>query len=1020
MKYFSSAAQRSAFAFFTAVLCAPALAQTAPHQGEWDGVTAASRLDTSYEDPAQTPPLFGTISYFSQPWRGYMDTWPSAKWHDAVGVTISGDDKYLEASAQIMQEAGVHYARVEIPWGSLTWDEQITPEARARWTKIFGVFRQHEIRPLILLNAHHGAPTPLRDLPVQLVQDAVKGARVLKLAPATKVRVGYTGCSNLGDYKAAFPLITALADDGTAQLSAPLPSDLKAGRIRLQELKYQPFQGVALKDGTPVPAALETFNGWLKYVSLVGDTARDILGTPKDSGFDLEVWNEMSFGSDFTRMELYYNPPREYSQPLSYRKTRVWTRAMRPDAQLEFVQTGYEAILPATIDYFNDTKNGFRNVRVNSGFSNQTPFPAGDTMWDGQNGLDKHYYTSSKRLAVSPAKPLGVADSATADAFGKPDGTPQNNDPWQIVPGSNFVPQVNIAYPEWWHSAFKTETIERDTFPDSRRTNTPEYMGSHGRYTHNGDFHIARIWQTEVNFDRLSWTNEIIKASGVQPDDARLQAFNDAAGSKMLLRQAIFHLHKGIERDFFFSTDSDYNSIGLFSPQFYRELDKSDGKLTPAARAFLPPWPQAFARISQLMNAGEKIQAPRQLRVEELVEKRPRLVFAGDSSARHPSRYNRDFFAFLPFQVSAQKFAIPFYVVTPDVTHAWNTQLSVLDPKRYDMPPQDFEVTIGNLNGIGAKVSSFDPLTGAPIPVKILKATPSTLTLNLLTTDSPRFLVVEEAKAGIQISDAKIEATRVGEAVLSWKLNRPANAVRISYGGDWPQRGATEIAIRNAPGQTQYRVTLPTAGADMVAARIRVAADGLSAVWPRWDEDPQGQVVMVDAKARPRTAKTSQSPLLSGTATPLRAPDGIVFKRSEKQPELGFALNLPAEALVSGAPDDRTISLGQGASAVTLRVRYFEGAAANSAAYLPFQSSTDTVESRLVLLPAGFKALLSDYALAPTAYPGVSDTRRWYLQLPIGAAQTDLLQLSASGTPDAMTRQKPTLEAIFASLQSTQ
>ncbi len=53
-----------------------------------------------------------------------------------------------------------------------------------------------------------------------------------------------------------------------------------------------------------------------------------------------------------------------------------------------------------------------------------------------------------------------------------------------------------------------------------------------------------------------------MQKSGATADDARLKRFNDAVGSKMLLRQATFHLPKGIERMFFFSTDFNYAEMG--------------------------------------------------------------------------------------------------------------------------------------------------------------------------------------------------------------------------------------------------------------------------------------------------------------------------------------------------------------------------------------------------------------------------------------------------------------------------
>src|SRR4051812_21312766 len=87
----------------TLAIAVPTLAQTAPKQGGWDGKTASAKLEGPYEDPYQTPPNFGAITYFSQPWRGYMDTWPATVWANSVGVSVTGDDKYVEATAEILR-----------------------------------------------------------------------------------------------------------------------------------------------------------------------------------------------------------------------------------------------------------------------------------------------------------------------------------------------------------------------------------------------------------------------------------------------------------------------------------------------------------------------------------------------------------------------------------------------------------------------------------------------------------------------------------------------------------------------------------------------------------------------------------------------------------------------------------------------------------------------------------------------------------------------------------------------------
>ena len=985
---------------------------TLPAPGQWDGRTEAAKLDGPYEDPAQTPPPFGIISYYSQPWRAYMDTWPASKWLGLPGVGWGGDAKYADAMAQLMGETGIRYARVELGWGTLDENDQIPADARERWTRLLHVFQKNGIRPLFLLNAHHGGPCPMRGFDATLALAANKGDRVVHFAPGTKLKVGYAGFVNLTDYVAAFPLITQIGDDGTAQLSAPLPKDLPAGKIGMQELKYQPFQGPTLKDGTPVPASDETVQGWMRYVTAVGDLARSALGTQgkADSGFDVEVWNELTFGSNFLDINNYYDPKRQYAEPLTYHKTRVWTTALRPDARLEFDQKGYEVLLPRTVDYFKDPKNGFGGVAVISGFSNQWPWNSGASLWDGQAGLSKHYYTGSNVREASPDHPFAGKDHATVDALGRYDGKQQGPEWHEIVPGSNFVPTVSVAFPEWSHSSFQTETIQRDLFPDSRRTNTPDWMGKYGRYTHNGDFRTPRYWQTETNYDRSDFISRVKKESGAKDDDPRLLALNDWTNGKYLWRQYVFHSHKGFDRIFLFSLDFDRFSLGLLPTSFFKALDASGNQLTPAVRKTVPAGWAATGWMTKLMRTGEALDAPRALRVDALVEHHPRLVFAGDGTAAHPSRWNRDYFAFLPYQLSARRFAVPYYVVTLNATQTYRPTLNPLDPARYDMPPQEYDVTIGNCLGRGAQVTAYDPLKSVAVPVKTLSATATSLTVRLTATDYPRVLLVSEAAPGPQILSPHLAPNGKDGVLVTFSTNVPADRVGCTYGRDWPQRGAREVVVPG--GKTHYAIRLPVGDADMAAVRVRVSSHGLTTEWPRWDEDPAGQIVLPWAK--PRTAALPAAlppPAPSAPAVPLIVPAGVVLPVPVSVG--GLMLRLPPGVLITGPADDQTATLVGG---VTFRIRLLPGAAGSYDDYLPVTSAVDEVRRQSVTLPSGLSATLADDTLAAVAHPGMTNLRQRFLLVPTGKGGGDLLLLSATGPAEAMEKQDKTLTAIFASV----
>jgi len=245
-----------------------------PAVGEWDGVTAQATLEGPYEDPKHYNVPFGIISYFNHPWRGYMDTWPASRYLDIVGANWNVDAKYAEVMVPILRECGFRGLRVEIGWCNVGWDDKMDPGHRKRFQDQLNIFKAHGIRPLILLNAHHGVPCPMRDINVELLADVAPGDRSFKLKDASQIRVGYTGPAD-SRYIAAFPLITKVDKDGTCHLSAPMHDAAKAGPWRLTELKYQPLQGMKLKDGTDTSvAAKETIEGWKKYIAEVGDLAR--------------------------------------------------------------------------------------------------------------------------------------------------------------------------------------------------------------------------------------------------------------------------------------------------------------------------------------------------------------------------------------------------------------------------------------------------------------------------------------------------------------------------------------------------------------------------------------------------------------------------------------------------------------------------------------------------------------------------------------------------------------------------
>ena len=380
----------------------------------------------------------------------------------------------------------------------------------------------------------------------------------------------------------------------------------------------------------------------------------------------------------------------------------------------------------------------------------------------------------------------------------------------------------------------------------------------------------------------------------------------------------------------------------MLGAAFYRALDRNECRLTDEARQAAPSVYRGLGWLTRQMEASEPITAPRRLSVEELWEYKPRLMFAGDGSAARPHQWNRDWFAFLPYQLAAGKFLVPYYVATVDAYFAWNPERDIFDPARYAMPEQEFEVVVGNCAGADAKVSAYDPLTNESVPVELVKekCSANRLAVKVKSVDYPRFLLIEEAEPGVLIEAPQVAVDEEGLVTVAWRTNIPAESVKITYGNDWPNRGANEKIL--AGGVTEYHVSFPARMKGILAARIFVEANGLSCVWPRWDEDPQGQVVIPGSSATDVRPLKFSGPVAGGgqgSEEPL-AVDSKAFiklpieKRGGAYP---YILRLPEGVTFTGPEEDQEAQLGEGKSRVRLRLRHIVGGNRNPVeAVLPF------------------------------------------------------------------------------------
>lgn len=627
-------------------------------------------------DPAQELDLpFGTRSQWLQPWRGYLDTPPARTINEGLGINFNVTAQQAWATAAALERAGFRRARVEIGWDNINPADtsELTPYEASQWQTILGALFAHHIRPLILLNANEGEPTATTFLNLGVLVPALAGTRTVVLSPASAAQVipGHTGFNSLtGGYEAAAVIVTSIQGD-VATLSAPLPKTLLPGDYSAATIAFAPFTD------PKSPGFAQTLAGWLSYVQTVGDFARSV---GKGKGFDMEVWNELSFGSDFLNINNYYSPPVDPQAPAS-----------GSDPATD------EALLTATASLIH---KDFPGTQVGDGFSDETPWTSGQTEVPGVQ-IDKHYYNGmyvypqdNGPSAVRPVDWLG----RTFATYSKVNGSDDWSDYW--------VPSYIAYFPEFWLSGLYTETLIRDLTPLSGEN---IYGAPHGRYTHPPGAPAPQVWMTEYNLDQDQPQSPVFTPIQEQ----RFQA-------KVALRYLLAFINKGLGMVDFYSAEG---GLGLIPNSFFSEIGerrKPDPGLTLAA----------LGRMTSHLQSASHMRR-RSIKLLRISTTDHRNVFNG--SGPYPPLRNLDVTAFFPFQEATHRFVFAAYVMTRNLAQAWQKP----GPHEYDMPAGLYRFEIGNVDGCATSLSAYDPLNARSVPVRRIACTAHTLTLQTKLTDSP-------------------------------------------------------------------------------------------------------------------------------------------------------------------------------------------------------------------------------------------------------------------------------------------
>jgi hypothetical protein len=158
-------------------------------------------------------------------------------------------------------------------------------------------------------------------------------------------------------------------------------------------------------------------------------------------------------------------------------------------------------------------------------------------------------------------------------------------------------------------------------------------------------------------------------------------------------------------------------------------------------RALGGPTMTAVARLVAAFAGATVARGAHQLTLDAVAQLGDGAQFRGEGTAAHPSLYNRDVLAFFPFQVTPHRFVSAVYVMSTDITHRY-TSHPAPGSTPYDMPPEQFRLTIGGVDGARARVKLFDPLTGAHPQARIIARDGDKIVVQLPATDSPRLLTI--------------------------------------------------------------------------------------------------------------------------------------------------------------------------------------------------------------------------------------------------------------------------------------
>jgi hypothetical protein len=555
--------------------------------------------DTKYE--ISVP--FGTHDHWIEPWRAYLETQPAGVFLNGVGVALTSPNADL--TCEMLRKHYIKCTRIEVGWGSVRQDGTITNQSTVN---ALIACKKWQLRPILLLNSNEGVPCPLQGFTSTVASNASQGDKTLSLTSTSGFVIGKTGISSLTRYRAAEILVTGISGN-TVTLSKPLPFAISAGtKLQMCTLVYRPWSRPGSADYA------ETMAGWQKYVLAVAALANQYV----PGQYDLEIWNELTFGSAFLDINNYYSPT-------------YW-----PNPSTGLI---WSAIVQATADVITANPSLFKGVEVSDGFANTIPWPASSTEPSRVIAISKHPYPRS--LSFPKNEQGGILGGQGLNALLSRD------------PKGSFIPAYSAFFPEYAGTNIQTECLLHDCGP----FNFFIQGVWHGRYTRPDN--PCSVWITEC---------------GMSPSSAGItdQAQALLLKAKTSLRFFCFFLNKGCSKVTLYASSGGNLGLGIVQDNFLSYC-VSTTVYPQDDKPFTSPALAAIANIAwQMRLQFAPVSSTRHLAVLNVLT--PGSFWKGDGSLAHPDLFASQEFVFLPFQSNQNRFVIPFYLMTRSLVPALQDQ----------------------------------------------------------------------------------------------------------------------------------------------------------------------------------------------------------------------------------------------------------------------------------------------------------------------------------------------------------